>query len=162
MKIIRCHLCWDGFYTKGHNTKYCLGCRKRAYSLLTVNSTRKRCEDDPEYHAYKLNYHREYIKKNRGKAAKWSREATKRRKLKVFKAYGGTKCVLCNNDDLDVLTIDHINCGGTKHREEIAGKRKYDGQAIYRWLVENDYPDGFRVLCRNCNWKEHLRLNFGE
>jgi len=27
---------------------------------------------------------------------------------------------------------------------------------FYRWLVENDFPEGFQILCHNCNFaKSH-------
>jgi hypothetical protein len=41
--------------------------------------------------------------------------------------------------------MDHINGGGSKHAQQI-GRGK-----IYRWLILNDFPEGFRVLCHNCN-----------
>jgi hypothetical protein len=44
-----------------------------------------------------------------------------------------------------MLGIDHINGGGTKHRKEIKNF------GIYKWLIDNNYPLGYRVLCHNCN-----------
>lgn len=96
--------------------------------------------------------------KNKVKLGKQNRKYIESRKRKVFEHYGGSKCGMCEIDDFDVLTVDHINCGGTKHRRSF---KNYDGQAIYRWIIKNNFPKGFRILCRNCNWKEHLRLNFG-
>ena len=49
---------------------------------------------------------------------------------------------------IDFLTIDHINGGGNKHLEAI---RKVGGQSFYNWLITNNFPKGFRVLCWNCN-----------
>jgi hypothetical protein len=60
--------------------------------------------------------------------------------------------------DLVFLTIDHINNDGNIHRSIINGKRTKDGNSYgagaqtYRWLIDNDYPGGFQVLCFNCNW----------
>lgn len=67
----------------------------------------------------------------------------------VLKHYGGNppRCAICNGDSYDTLCIDHVNGGGNKHRAEL--KRKTDG--FYRWLIEQNFPDGFRVLCHNCN-----------
>lgn len=106
-----------------------------------------------------IKYSKDYRKKYPLRSKKWDKQTVTNRKLKVFNAYGGSKCSICGIDDFDVLTVDHINCGGTKHRKSF---KNYDGQAIYRWLIKNDFPEGFRILCRNCNWKEHLRLNFGK
>jgi len=66
-------------------------------------------------------------------------------KIAAFDAYGGCACVGCAISNIDVLTIDHINGGGTKHRKEIRG-------SIYTWLKKNNYPQGFRVLCMNCQF----------
>jgi len=42
------------------------------------------------------------------------------------------------------MSLDHINGGGVAHRKE-------RGIPLTQWLVRNGYPDGFRVLCHNCN-----------
>lgn len=64
---------------------------------------------------------------------------------------GYMKCELCDEDDIDVLSFDHIMGGGRKHRETMKQTK------IIEWFRDNNYPDGFRVLCRNCNWKENLK-----
>jgi hypothetical protein len=62
-------------------------------------------------------------------------------KPEVIAAYGG-KCVCCSEAHLEFLSIDHVN--GYKD-----GPR--GGAALYSWLKQNDYPEGFRVLCMSCN-----------
>ena len=75
----------------------------------------------------------------------------KKNKKKVFDHYG-RKCMCCGFDDERVLTMDHINGGGGKHRREING-------SIYGWLIRNGFPKGFKTLCRNCNsGKRELRI----
>ncbi len=78
-------------------------------------------------------------------------------KKNAFDAYGGAVCAECGVDNFDILTIDHINGGGVQHAKEL-GK----GSRIYQWLKRNDYPTGFRVLCRNCNdadgYLKHIKL----
>jgi hypothetical protein len=80
------------------------------------------------------------------------RKTTADRKALVFRHYGG-KCLHCGVSDFEVLTIDHINNDGAAHR-----KRLWDssGRAIYKYLIENDFPPGYQILCRNCNWKKYL------
>ena len=51
--------------------------------------------------------------------------------------------VQCTIDDLDLLTIDHMNNDGAKHRRMIGHGN------ICRWLRQNNYPPGFQVLCYN-------------
>lgn len=74
------------------------------------------------------------------------RERAKRRQLRLlaFAAYGGAQCQCCGETHVEFLGIDHVDGGGTRHRSTIA---KY----FYRWLQDQGYPPGFRVLCHNCN-----------
>jgi predicted transcriptional regulator len=66
-------------------------------------------------------------------------------KLNLFSHYskGLLMCARCGFNDTRALSIDHINGEGTKHRQEIGGN-------IYHWLTKNDYPEGYQVLCYNC------------
>lgn len=61
----------------------------------------------------------------------------------VLAAYGGA-CACCGETTPAFLTIDHVDGGGAEHRREV-------GRDIYRWLVREGFPDGFRLLCWNCN-----------
>ncbi len=58
------------------------------------------------------------------------------------------KCVCCGISNYELLTIDHVNGGGNKHRKEIGVR----GSEFYRWLMANGMPDGYQVLCFNCNF----------
>lgn len=55
-------------------------------------------------------------------------------------------CLCCAEKHIEFLSIDHTNGGGVQHRKEI-GK----GSRIYIWLIKNNFPSGFQVLCHNCN-----------
>lgn len=68
-------------------------------------------------------------------------------KLIVLTHYGGNppKCACCGETHIEFLTIDHINGGGCKHRKQIGTNN------INRWLIKNNFPEGYRVLCMNCN-----------
>ena len=63
---------------------------------------------------------------------------------KCFEYYGD-KCDCCGESHYEFLVFDHINGGGNKHRKEI------NGMDMAKWLIENNFPKGFRVLCQNCN-----------
>lgn len=68
-------------------------------------------------------------------------------RLAVLTYYsGGTpRCACCGEARLEFLSIDHIHGGGKKHIQEI-------GFNLVRWLKANGLPDGYRVLCHNCNF----------
>lgn len=64
----------------------------------------------------------------------------------VFAAYGGYKCACCGETEKLFLQIDHVNNDGADHRRERKGK------GLYTWLKCRNFPEGFQVLCANCNW----------
>jgi len=70
----------------------------------------------------------------------------------AFAAYGGYICACCGEDEKVFLTIDHVEGGGNKHRKEI--NADHPGN-FYRWLKNQKYPPGFKVLCLNCNMGRH-------
>lgn len=87
-----------------------------------------------------------------------------RLKKEIFLHYckGKIKCVLHKKyfpkdnpiTDIRVLTIDHINGGGNKHRKRIhvfGG-----GSNFYLWLKKHKFPLGYRVICFNCQWMKRL------
>jgi hypothetical protein len=65
----------------------------------------------------------------------------------VINKYGGA-CECCGIDNLQLLSIDHIDGNGASHRKSI---KKSAGAGFYSWLKKNNFPDGFRTLCYNCN-----------
>ena len=91
--------------------------------------------------------------KNACKRCRWIRQKhdTLIARIIAIQIYsdGHMNCALCGNEDIDCLSIDHVKGGGGKHREKIR-------MPIESWLEQNNYPDGFRILCHNCNHLEYL------
>ena len=77
------------------------------------------------------------------------RERVARLKGQVFNAYGGAFCYCCGASHLEFLSVDHSDGKGAEHRRKVT--KGGAGVAIYRWLRDQGYPPGFRVLCMNCN-----------
>jgi len=67
-------------------------------------------------------------------------------KKEVFAHYGN-KCECCGESIFELLCLDHINGGGTRQRRE-TGKHS---STFYAQLRREGYPEGFRILCYNCN-----------
>jgi hypothetical protein len=59
----------------------------------------------------------------------------------------------CDVCDPDMLQIDHIDGNGAGYRQQ----RELGalGYALYRWLIQNHFPNGYRLLCANHNLKQH-------
>lgn len=108
-----------------------------------------------------LCWNHNYLKWLRDTRSKWSTEpkATKLRakyaklRLAVLRAYSGERlrCCCCGVEDVDLLTLDHVNGGGNKHRQEVSGRHFSHSWRYYRHLRAAGYPPGYQVLCHNCN-----------
>lgn len=84
---------------------------------------------------------------SRGNQAAQRRRYDARLKRQAMLAYGG-RCSCCGEDELIFLTIDHLDNSGAEHRR-ILGR---GGARLYQWLKARGYPEGFQVLCFNCNF----------
>ena len=79
----------------------------------------------------------------------WRREHQKvynaRLRQNALDAYG-RECACCGEDIERFLTIDHVKDDGKNMRLEHG-----TGIQFHRWLKRQKYPDGFQILCFNCN-----------
>lgn len=80
---------------------------------------------------------------------KWRKEWSQNLKFSVMAIYsnGQPKCTCCGETRIEFLTMDHINNDGAEHRRKIGR-----GNHITYWLRKNGFPEGFQVLCINCNF----------
>lgn len=76
----------------------------------------------------------------------WKRKHYAEERGRVFDHYG-RECACCGATEQ--LEVDHIGGGGQRHRDVIPGNGS--GSHLYRWLIKNDFPRGFQILCRPCN-----------
>ena len=145
---------------------YCRKCHNKKLKVYKKNS-KKFKERKRSYQ--QTNQYKEIAKKcrQRDHAKKSHREreraARKRIKQNVISHYSNKTmlCGKCGFSDVRALTIDHVNGGGRKHRKELNLKA---GHQFYTWLVNQNYPEGFQVLCMNCQFikrvecKEHTQI----
>ena len=73
---------------------------------------------------------------------------------------GEFKCALCPETRMQLLEIDHINGDGAEDRRQLIedSGAKWSGLHFYQRLKRQGFPEGFRVLCRSCNYLEYLRI----
>lgn len=111
-----------------------------------------------EYKEYMRKYSHEYRRREgyKAKKNKKTRDARAALRIEVINHYsnGALCCCRCGYDDIRALDLDHKADNGGEHRRAI-GRRgaTYD---IYAQLKRNGFPDGFQVLCRNCNWIKEI------
>lgn len=96
-----------------------------------------------------------YRNENREKIREHNKKVRTRYRKLVIEHYSGgaNKCECCGEATFEFLTIDHINSDGNIHRKSINLR---GGHHFYHWLIKNNYPSGFQVLCSNCNIAKHI------
>jgi len=92
-----------------------------------------------------------YYQKNKEKRKASVRKHRLKIKNRIFNHYGW-KCACCGENNKEFLSIDHINGGGRQHIRSLGGGKFWGGDILYRWLIKNNFPEGFRTLCMNCNF----------
>jgi hypothetical protein len=137
---------------------------KRVAEWASKNPEKKRARGRRYYNAHKeeareyrvkfrdrrKEYLKNYVRSEEGKAkdrAK-ARELTQKFKKTVIEHYGG-KCACCGEPELAFMSIDHIDNNGSEMRRKKV--HPPSGQNFYIWLIKNNFPSGFQVLCHNCN-----------
>lgn len=73
----------------------------------------------------------------------------KRIKQETITHYGGI-CACCGESTIEFLAIDHIDGQGNIARRNNS-KYASGGVPYYQKLKREGYPQGYRVLCHNCN-----------
>ncbi len=92
-------------------------------------------------------YHRE---KDRARGRIKEKRLGAQLKIECFQHYGNI-CKCCGESNIYFLTLDHILGNGNIHRKKIF-KHNVGGVHMYRWLKKNNFPEGYTILCMNCNW----------
>lgn len=105
----------------------------------------------------KLNeYAKKFYAKNSPKILAISRVKSKEKRViarKIVLDHYGGKCACCGETIQEFLCVDHVFNNGSEHRKEI---KRGGGYTINQWLIDNDFPDGFQLLCWNCNMAKSI------
>lgn len=119
----------------------------------------RRKYQEPETRQKALSERAAYRKANRDKLIENDRASRLLRKIRVFEHYGNgvAACVCCGVSEMEFLTLDHIAADGADHRKVLRKTQGGNGTGwfIYKWLIDNNYPEGYQVLCFNCNVGKH-------
>jgi len=99
---------------------------------------------------YIRNYNKRHIDDHRNYQKLWMRLYRQKIKHEVLLHYsnGELKCACCGESNYFFMTIDHIMGRGKTDRE--AGQKR-SGWRLCVNLKMRGYPDGYQVLCYNCN-----------
>jgi hypothetical protein len=125
-------------------------------------------ERGKEYKKKHAEYAKEWRLKNRDKFKATQQKCLKKARLEVLQHYSGKEvpeCACCQENLIEFLQIDHVHNDGAQHRREIGmtqsnadqmqregRKPVMGGTGFVYWLKKNNYPEGFQILCANCNY----------
>jgi len=112
-------------------------------------------EAGKEYRKRHAEYAREWRKKNRERFKANQKRAYDNARMKVLTHYssGTPHCKCCGETEILFLHLDHKNGDGADHRRKLMAENGYypGGNGLPYWLMKNNFPEGFQVLCANCN-----------
>jgi hypothetical protein len=94
--------------------------------------------------------------KNQERILEQVKASQRKARMEVLIHYSGDppSCACCGETEYAFLTLDHVNGDGAAHRrrERITSRGVVGGGTrLVAWIRRNNYPEGFRVLCANCN-----------
>jgi hypothetical protein len=117
-------------------------------------------------------YVKEWRKRNREQFHATQKRAYVAVRLECLQRYSGKEipeCRCCGETIILFLQIDHIEGNGSAHRREIGMRQggsiqspgqktkvTMGGNGLAYWLKKNGWPEGFRVLCANCNLSKRV------
>jgi len=98
--------------------------------------------------------HREAVRRYRIRNPNAQKNRRMKQRMIVLTHYGGDppKCTCCSEFHIEFLTVDHIHGNGIQHRKII-------GNDIYPWLIKNNFPEGYQILCWNCQFGKEYPIN---
>lgn len=111
--------------------------------------------------------HKRYRDLNKNKRSNYNKVRLEKLRDEIYNHYcnGDIKCQCCGERHIEFLSLDHINGDGSNHRKML----KSEGTTLFTWIIKNNFPNIFRVLCMNCNtsygfygYCPHQNLSDGE
>ena len=144
--------------------------RKSEKGKSTSSAFHKKYFQRPEVKKRKNINQKKYKDTEKGKATRYAYDFSRR--LKVLEHYSKSLsnsdipcCRCCGlNEHTDFLAVDHIM--GEKQMDSIPELTKigYSSELehLNKWIIDNNFPKGFQVLCHNCNAAKAYPRNKGK
>ncbi len=95
--------------------------------------------------------HERWHKKDKDKIILFNRLYQRQVRKRVIEHYGGIppSCACCGEGRYEFLSLNHLGPRGSGNID----RKKYRGSqaGVLRFIVKNNFPEGYNVLCYNCN-----------
>lgn len=121
--------------------------RAAAHELSRLYSMHRR-HTDAQY----LSRVRETVRRSHAKTRQRINEQKRAKyrldREKVIAHYGG-RCACCAEAQFEFLAVDHVVDRYTDRKNRVGGDR--EGQPLILWIIKHNFPEGFQILCHNCN-----------
>ena len=150
--------------------KYCKICRVSQKKtgpkprIPTCHPDRKHCANGLCRTCYIRNHMKTYVYPNPERRDKVHGVCSRRRnanlKLVALTHYGPNGILQCCWEgctviDVDMLTLDHVNDDGYKHRLP-GNKNRIGGDKLYFWAIKNNFPPTLQTMCANHQLKKKI------
>ncbi len=135
--------------TKKSHSKICKICdNKKSLESYYLHKEKRRKQQNE--------YNKIYYSINRKQCLEDGKSRQQKRRQIILNHYSNNtiQCACCGEKEIKFLSIDHINNDGAAHKKEIGGFGY-----LYTWIIKNNFPEDFQVLCMNCNFGK--RMNGG-
>ena len=97
-----------------------------------------------------LGYKKKPRKRSLANASARKYRGNVREKILFHYSGGDPKCACCGEKNAVILCLDHINNDGAKDRKMRGGQ-----PGVMRWIIDNNFPPEFQILCFNCNFAKY-------
>ena len=141
---------------------------KKYLSIPENKAKRKARTQTPEHKAKNKIWENNYRQKPEVKSQR--REDYKNVRIMVYSHYSKIIsksefpcCNCCGEFEMEFLTLDHI--AGRKQMDskpelkKLGYSSKFQGSTLWLWIKRNNFPEGFQVLCQNCNFAKGKKGN---
>lgn len=130
----------------------------KLYKQKESDYNKEQRKNNPEFIKKAKQAHDRWYQDNNLLARESSNKSRMLTKVQVLMHYsnGVIQCSCCGELEIDFLTMDHV-----ENRKKWNHGVGFTGNRIYSWLKKNNYPEGFKVSCFNCNIARAFKRNNG-
>jgi len=137
--------------------------RKKNPGKYRLKRQKEKAKDPDGFNAKKRANWAKHAERNRPRVNKRANKLNHERKEIVYTHYSKKLsnsdvpcCNCCGYVGIEFLEVDHIIPKKEMEKDpkmiEMGFKAKRNGHPLNQWLITNNFPKGFQILCSNCNF----------